>query len=157
MSFWQLEGGMTIDAMTDDEMDRMPWTRGLMSEAEFRKWLASRKQAGDAIDIGSCELGGWYTYAEIPYLADPDVPDPYPQVGSNRYVRSTESRGWVWEGDLPPEKVSAMYERIHREWEAWSVTPEGVQVEDMKRRSSETWYDRDNLEIKPAIRNGSPT
>jgi hypothetical protein len=31
------------------------------------------------------------------------------------WVRSPESRGWVNEGDLPPAKAKAMYDRIHRE------------------------------------------
>jgi hypothetical protein len=34
------------------------------------------------------------------------------QIGTNRWVRSPESRGWVWEGDLPPAKFKAMYDRI---------------------------------------------
>jgi len=147
---------MTIDTMTDDEMDRMPWTQGLMSEAEFRKWLASREQAGGTIDIDSCEIGKWATCEETPYLTDPDVPNPYPQVGNKLYVRGPESRGWVWEGDLPQDKLNEMYARLHREREAWSVTPEGVQAEEMRRRSEQTFYERDNLELKPSLRNGKP-
>jgi hypothetical protein len=45
--------------MTDDEVARMPWLRGLMTREELVAWLASRKEAGRAIDIETCELGKW--------------------------------------------------------------------------------------------------
>jgi hypothetical protein len=37
------------------------------------------------------------------------------QIGSNLFVRSLESDGWVSQCDLPPEKVAAMYARLERE------------------------------------------
>ena len=36
-------------------------------------------------------------------------------VGSNRYVRSPTSNGWINEEDLPVEKYCAMHDRIKRE------------------------------------------
>ena len=40
------------------------------------------------------------------------------QIGTNRWVRSAESRGWINGSDLPPEMVGVMYDRIHREYQA---------------------------------------
>jgi hypothetical protein len=57
----------------------------------------------------------WAAYDADPYGARPDLPEEMKQVGTNRFVRSPESRGWVWEGDLPHASGHAMYERIHRE------------------------------------------
>jgi hypothetical protein len=47
--------------------------------------------------------------------------DIEPYVGKHRFVRSPESRGWVWERDLPPEKFKAMYDRIGRDRDAYDV------------------------------------
>ena len=38
----------------------------------------------------------------------------YQQIGRDRFVRGPDSRGWIWEGDLPKEKAKAMYARIER-------------------------------------------
>jgi hypothetical protein len=103
--------------ITEDEIQRMPWTRDLMTDDELKRWVESRKEAGLAINIDSCELGRWYANDLDPYGVSRD-PDLYVQVGTNRFVRSPESDGWVNEGDLPVEKVWAMYDRIDREWEA---------------------------------------
>jgi len=101
--------------MTDEEMQRMPWTRNLMTPEEMQRWVASREKAGLKIDIETCELGCWYAYDCDPYGARPDLPEEMKQIGTNRFVRSAESRGWVCEDDLPLASVEAMYERIHRE------------------------------------------
>jgi hypothetical protein len=37
------------------------------------------------------------------------------QIGTNRFVRSPNSRGWIYEGALPIAKGHAMYDRIERE------------------------------------------
>jgi hypothetical protein len=99
--------------MTDEEINDMPWTSDLMTGAEFQEWVASRKAAGAAIDIAACELGRWYAYDDDPYCADPELPEEMKQIGTNRYVRSAASRGWVSERDLPPTTATAMYERIY--------------------------------------------
>jgi hypothetical protein len=101
--------------MMDVEIDRMPWTRDLMTSEEMQQWVASREEAGLKIDIETCELGCWYAYDCDPYGARPDLPEEMKQIGTNRFVRSAESRGWVCEDDLPLASVEAMYERIHRE------------------------------------------
>jgi hypothetical protein len=100
-----------------DVLHAMPWTRDQMTPEEMQEWVASRKEAGRQIDIATCELGRWYAYDADPYGADPDLPEEMQQVGTNRFVRSPESRGWVCEDDLPLDKVEAMYDRIHREAE----------------------------------------
>jgi hypothetical protein len=104
--------------MTEDEINRLPWTRDLMTLDEFAQWVASRKEAGAAIDIETCELGRWYAYDLDPY-GTRDLLDEEQQVGTNRWVRSPQSRGWINEEDLPLEKFKAMYARISREYEAW--------------------------------------
>jgi hypothetical protein len=38
-----------------DKVEAMPWTRDQMTRDELRGWLASRRAAGAAIDIESCE------------------------------------------------------------------------------------------------------
>ena len=85
----------------NDAISRLPWTRGRFTKAEFQEWLASRKAAGAAIDIATCEVDRWHAYDLDPYGADPDLPEELQQIGTNRWVRSPESRGWVHEGDLP--------------------------------------------------------
>ena len=107
--------------MTDDELQRMPWTSGLMTGEELAAWVATREAAGRAIDIETCEIGRWPAYDLDPYGVRADLPDEMKQIGTNRLVRSPESSGWVWEGDLPPAKVGAMYDRIAREWALWEA------------------------------------
>jgi hypothetical protein len=113
----------TNENMTNDEMQRMPWTRDLMTTEEFWAWIATRPATGANIDIETCELGHWKADDFAPYgdrrrrLDDDHL---YDQIGTNRFVRSPESDGWVHEGDLPPEKIKAMYDRIRREFEVES-------------------------------------
>jgi hypothetical protein len=104
--------------MTDEELDRMPWTSSFMTDVEFREWFATRKAAAAAIDIETCELGAWYALDADPYGVGPELPKEMQQVGTNRFVRSPESRGWVWEGDLPGEKIRALYARLERDQRA---------------------------------------
>jgi hypothetical protein len=104
--------------MTDDEMQRMPWTRHLMKADELQRWVASRKEAGRVIDIETCELSRWGAYDCDMYRVR-DLPPEMQQIGTNRYVRSPTSNGWINEEDLPVEKFRAMYDRIEREFEAY--------------------------------------
>ena len=126
-----------IVTLTDDEIERcdnfahelvahysngetmaiMPWSRDKLSDDELRQWLASRKEAGQVIDIESCELGWWYAETLDPYgiyKALGEFPEEYSCVGRERFVRSPESNGWISEGDLPKEKLKALRERIKR-------------------------------------------
>ncbi len=101
--------------ITEEEIRAMPWTRDLMTAEQLQEWVASREEAGRAIDIATCELGRWAAYDCDPYGVR-DLPEQMQQIGTNRFVRSPESRGWVHEGDLPTDKGNAMYDRIHCEW-----------------------------------------
>lgn len=101
-----------------DVLHRMPWTRDQLTEEECRQWLASREEAACQIDIETCELGRWYANDYDPYGIR-NVSEEMYQFGTNRFVRSPESRGWVHEGDLPSPKGGAMYDRVHREWQAY--------------------------------------
>jgi hypothetical protein len=97
-----------------DELEAMPWTRDLMPRKALEAWLANRKEAGRAFDIETCELGRWYAYDLDPYGVSQLSPEEQ-QIGKNRFVRSSESRGWVHESDLPSDKFNEMYDRIERE------------------------------------------
>jgi hypothetical protein len=98
----------------------MPWSRHEMTPEQLRKWLASRKEAGKLIDIETCEIGCWYAdanrdeYGIREMLGERgDSEDGY--IDKFNFVRSPDSDGWVCEGDLPPAKGKAMYDRIYRE------------------------------------------
>jgi hypothetical protein len=95
-----------------------PWPRAQMTD-EARRWLHGRKEAGMQIDIETCELGHWAADDLDPYgilrQLGKELPEELQQVGMNRFVRSSESDGWVWEGDLPEAKAKALYDRIERE------------------------------------------
>jgi hypothetical protein len=87
----------------EDREANLPWTREDLTLEEFRRWVATREEAGLKIDIETCELGRWYAYDCDPYGANANLSEEMRQVGTNRFVRSPESRGWVHEGDLPSD------------------------------------------------------
>ena len=99
-----------------ETMAIMPWSSDKLSDDELRQWLASRKDAGQVIDIESCELDWWYAKMLDPYgiyeALGEELPDDC--LGRERFVRSPESNGWISEGDLPKEKLKALRERIKR-------------------------------------------
>jgi hypothetical protein len=82
---------------------------------EFQQWVAGREEAGRHNDIETCELGRWYAYDCDPYGANPDLTEEMRQVGTNRFVCSPDSGGWIHEGDLPSAKIKEMYNRIERD------------------------------------------
>jgi hypothetical protein len=77
--------------------------------------VASREEAGRAIDPETCEFRCWYALDVDPYGADPDVPEEWQTIGKNCFVRSPWSRGWVHDYDLPDATRRALYERLDRE------------------------------------------
>jgi hypothetical protein len=91
------------------DMNAMPWTHELMTDAEFAEWVASRKEAGQAINIETCELGSWYADDMNPYDDQSSEGD---WTSRHRFVRAPESRGWVHEGDLPPDAACALCARM---------------------------------------------
>jgi hypothetical protein len=83
-------------------------------DREASEFRAGREAAGRLIDIENCEVIRGAICDDDPYnikLA------PYPQFGSGcgLFVRSDDSDGWVWEGDLPSEKYVALEGRLKRE------------------------------------------
>jgi hypothetical protein len=109
-------------AAGNDREACLPWSRDKFDLEFLRQWLASRKVAGRAIDIETCELGRWKSNDCDPYGIREilgELPEEAYQIGTNRFVRSSKSHGWICEDDLPPEKVTAMYERIKCEHAAW--------------------------------------
>jgi hypothetical protein len=88
---------------------------GSMTQEEFVAWVASRKDAGTSIDIETAELNGWRVPEGDPYAEW----TPRRECQSNQvpikpqyFVRGPDSRGWVWQGDLPDEKRVAIQARI---------------------------------------------
>jgi hypothetical protein len=97
-----------------EKMQIMPWSRDQLSDDELRQWLASRKEAGNKIDIATCEIGWWYAEGLDPYgiyhaLGEFNEKDSC--IGRERFVRSPESNGWVSLHDLSKEKIRAFHER----------------------------------------------
>jgi hypothetical protein len=103
-----------------DVLHAMPWTRNQMTDDELRQWRDSRKEAGRAIDIETCEIGQWHVNEVDEYGIREQLGELHPElvgISLNRwiFVRSPQSSGWISEGDLPLEKARAMYDRINRE------------------------------------------
>jgi hypothetical protein len=102
----------------DDREANLPWTSADLSTEEFKQWVASRKEAGRVINIETCELGRWHAHDCDPYGIGErlgELSEEECQIGTNRFVRSPESRGWIHEGDLHLASGQAMYDRIKRE------------------------------------------
>jgi hypothetical protein len=112
------------------DLHAMPWSRYEMNMTpeQLREWVASRKEAGQLIDIETCEIGCWFADANGDHygiiremLGDhPHLEDGY--TDKFNFVRSSESGGWICEGDLPRDKGRALYDRIQRERTDRTVT-----------------------------------
>jgi hypothetical protein len=96
--------------MTDDEMRCMPWTRHLMAPVDLVRWVAGRSEAGQAIDINSCELGRWPADIADPYGVG-DGKSEKKEIRTERFVRSATSNGWIHMDDLPIQKKIDMFEK----------------------------------------------
>jgi hypothetical protein len=97
-----------------DKFHARPWTLNQFTPAERQEWVAGRKGAGDEINIETCEIGWWFVSIGDPYGVK------HLSCGAVRdyFVRSAESRGWVWDGDLPGDKLCALRGRIERQRQA---------------------------------------
>jgi hypothetical protein len=90
----------------------------LMTEQEFEEWKSTREAVGREIDIATCELGRWHAYDADPYcVGETKLCEQMQQVGTNRFVRTTQSRGWVHEGDVPQASVKALYDRLYQQYQ----------------------------------------
>jgi hypothetical protein len=95
---------------------------GVRALEQFEQWIASRKEAGRAIDIETCEVDRWAILDVDPYgILEARGEDPYTQVGKGLWVRSPESHGWIFVDDLPPEKWKALSRRLNRDSKAYDV------------------------------------
>jgi hypothetical protein len=92
----------------------MPWTRDRLRPEELQAWLATRKDAGCAIDIEACEVAWCYACDFDPYDVIPDLPEELQVVSRNYYVRSGDSCGWISKWDLPEKKVKTLDARFRR-------------------------------------------
>jgi hypothetical protein len=100
-------------------MQQMPWTQNLFTPEQTRQWVASRKEAGAAIDIETCELDRWHADDDDRYGVNPDC--EMLSMGRTYFVRSPTSNGWINEGHLPVEKIRAMYDRVERNRGLWEA------------------------------------
>lgn len=113
-----------------------PWRLHELTEDECREWLASRKDAGREIDVGTCEIGRWYVNWIDPYGIREALGEPLPEeydgyIEEDWFVRSPESRGWVNVSDLPEASAVALHDRINRNRNArvgFGVAPNGGEV-----------------------------
>jgi hypothetical protein len=75
----------------------LPFAANLVSKKEFDEWLVSRKVAGSTVNADTCEI---HVAAETGAL----------------YVRGrdlgSDTRGWVHENDLSPEKLVIIRDRM---------------------------------------------
>jgi hypothetical protein len=89
-------------------------TAASMTQEEFAAWVASRKDAGAAIDIETAELNGLWVPQSDPYAewAPARECQDNEDIKPHYFVRGPDSGGWVWQGDLPDDKRAAMQARI---------------------------------------------
>jgi hypothetical protein len=95
-----------------------------MSEDRKTKeaFLASRKAAGQVIDIETCRIAKLACNVADPYGLERDVESC---IGNLLFVVSAETGGWVLAEDLSEEKYDALYARIDRARQT-PTTAEGV-------------------------------
>jgi hypothetical protein len=77
-----------------------------------QEFLASRKAAGQAMDVDTCDVIECYVDLADPYGVNRAPPAEC--IGKVRFVASAESDGWVLVGDLPEDKRRALNARIER-------------------------------------------
>ena len=123
-----------ITTITTDEMHDMPWTRELMTAEQLAQWIATRKDAGAAIDIETCDLDSWYCHDLDVYGLEErkdNLPEEEQIIGRNYFVRSPDSNGWVHVDDLPLEiSESALRARMDRDWVAYcDANPDDPRVQ----------------------------
>jgi len=106
----------------------LPWTREEFTPDYLCEWLASRKEAGSKIGVETCEVDEKCTYVSDPYRLAGRMGNPLPKkedlIEEAVFVRSAESRGWVREDDLPPNKRKALHDRIKREQQLRQLMPD---------------------------------
>jgi hypothetical protein len=103
--------------MTNEEINALPFTNDRMPLDEFMQWVETRKDAGAAIDIATCEIASFPINRCNPYWI-PGHQERYPDcydAGLDLYVRGLDSHGWISEDDLPSAKYDAVRKRYAAE------------------------------------------
>jgi hypothetical protein len=102
--------------MTVDELNDLPrkhtLNANLMPTEEFASWIATRKEAGSSINIETAELTGWQCVDGDPYGIHSWSSGEASAHSLHYFVRDAESRGWIWQNDLPEYKRATVQVRI---------------------------------------------
>jgi hypothetical protein len=122
--------------MTTMTMHDMPFTAtDQFTPEQLAEWLMSRKAAGVTIDdLETCEFLCCFADANDPYGLLTDLTDQQRDFVV-AFVRTAETNGWVYQFDLPAERLDAISERSER-WRllervavaahpSWTHTPQG--------------------------------
>ena len=75
------------------------------------------KKAAEEIDPETCEIFWMSTELSDPY-GDCPVPPRWSCIGRSYFVRNKGGEPWVWDGDLPKDKLDALGKRCDRERKA---------------------------------------
>jgi hypothetical protein len=78
-------------------------------DERIEKWLAIRKECGLRIDAEIAEFASWHGQTMDPYGVDPELPEEWQSIQTNRFVRCPKSGVWVWVGDLPDTVRKSLY------------------------------------------------
>jgi hypothetical protein len=93
-------------------------TANEMSLDKFRAWVAGRKAAGERINIETCEAAWHHGNVLDPYGLRAAMGEKMegedwgPTYGRLYFYRSSESDGWVEQGDLPKGLGLEVYARL---------------------------------------------
>jgi len=143
----------TPKSHSDDLLQTMPWGSDSMTLAEFEQWVASRAEAGRAIDIEICEVGHFGAGDFDPYgLRELKGEEWYGQVSTNCFVRSSTSNGWIHECDLPAEKLKALDDRLDRDHKAYDVVKKRLEDAAFKSRDESNFDDEAYWIVREAVR-----
>jgi hypothetical protein len=123
-----LDGGYLSDCSLRDAVNGK---RPLPPEVEERR--KKRRKAGELIDIETCEIICQMTEVLDPY-DDHLVPPIMSCVGRTYFVRNKGGDEWIEKGDLPQERVEALWKRIDRERKAAGAILDSVG--DVSNRTS---------------------
>jgi len=83
-----------------------------INEAEYKEWLAIRKEAGRKIDPETAEVIWDYGSEIDPYGILPEVPGESGGIGRHYFARSPRSDIWVWFPHLPDQIRDALWEKL---------------------------------------------
>jgi hypothetical protein len=97
--------------------DRSLWDALTKAPPEVIERKEKMKKAAEEIDPETCEIFWQYTEMLDPY-GDHPAPPVMSCVGRSYFVRNKGGDTWVWDGDLPRDKLDALQKRMDRERKA---------------------------------------